>query len=341
MKFVDEAEIFVKGGRGGDGCVSFRREKYVPRGGPDGGDGGRGGDVWIQAKENLLTLYDLRLKRRYEAQNGRPGQGKQKNGKKGEDLYIYVPVGTLVFEVKEDGEKIFIADLDSKDKAILVAKGGKGGRGNIHFKSPVMRAPRIAEPGEEGEEKHLKLELKMIADVGLIGLPNAGKSTFITKVSAARPKIAPYPFTTLTPQLGVVEGDFGDKIVIADIPGLIEGAHLGHGLGHRFLKHISRTKVLVHLLSVEEISINNPLDGFLLVNSELEKFDPEMALKNQIQVINKIDLLSDEDRIRLRENILQKGEKVYFLSLKTGEGLEDVMREVWRRVKEYVPVKVF
>jgi GTP-binding protein len=341
MKFVDEAEIFVKGGRGGDGCVSFRREKYVPRGGPDGGDGGRGGDVWIQAKENLLTLYDLRLKRRYEAQNGRPGQGKQKNGKKGEDLYIYVPVGTLVFEVKEDGEKIFIADLDSKDKAILVAKGGKGGRGNIHFKSPVMRAPRIAEPGEEGEEKHLKLELKMIADVGLIGLPNAGKSTFITKVSAARPKIAPYPFTTLTPQLGVVEGDFGDKIVIADIPGLIEGAHLGHGLGHRFLKHISRTKVLVHLLSVEEISINNPLDGFLLVNSELEKFDPEMALKDQIQVINKIDLLSDEDRIRLRESILQKGEKVYFLSLKTGEGLEDVMREVWRRVKEYVPVKVF
>jgi len=341
MKFVDEAEIFVKGGRGGDGCVSFRREKYVPRGGPDGGDGGRGGDVWIQAKENLLTLYDLRLKRRYEAQNGRPGQGKQKNGKKGEDLYIYVPVGTLVFEVKEDGEKIFIADLDSKDKAILVAKGGKGGRGNIHFKSPVMRAPRIAEPGEEGEEKHLKLELKMIADVGLIGLPNAGKSTFITKVSAARPKIAPYPFTTLTPQLGVVEGDFGDKMVIADIPGLIEGAHLGHGLGHRFLKHISRTKVLVHLLSVEEISINNPLDGFLLVNSELEKFDPEMALKDQIQVINKIDLLSDEDRIRLRENILQKGEKVYFLSLKTGEGLEDVMREVWRRVKEYVPVKVF
>jgi GTP-binding protein len=341
MKFVDEAEIFVKGGRGGDGCVSFRREKYVPRGGPDGGDGGRGGDVWIQAKENLLTLYDLRLKRRYEAQNGRPGQGKQKNGKKGEDLYIYVPVGTLVFEVKEDGEKIFIADLDSKDKAILVAKGGKGGRGNIHFKSPVMRAPRIAEPGEEGEEKHLKLELKMIADVGLIGLPNAGKSTFITKVSAARPKIAPYPFTTLTPQLGVVEGDFGDKIVIADIPGLIEGAHLGHGLGHRFLKHISRTKVLVHLLSVEEISIDNPLDGFLLVNSELEKFDPEMALKDQIQVINKIDLLSDEDRIRLRENILQKGEKVYFLSLKTGEGLEDVMREVWRRVKEYVPVKVF
>jgi len=341
MKFVDEAEIFVKGGRGGDGCVSFRREKYVPRGGPDGGDGGRGGDVWIQAKENLLTLYDLRLKRRYEAQNGRPGQGKQKNGKKGEDLYIYVPVGTLVFEVKEDGEKILIADLDSKDKAILVAKGGKGGRGNIHFKSPVMRAPRIAEPGEEGEEKHLKLELKMIADVGLIGLPNAGKSTFITKVSAARPKIAPYPFTTLTPQLGVVEGDFGDKMVIADIPGLIEGAHLGHGLGHRFLKHISRTKVLVHLLSVEEISIDNPLDGFLLVNSELEKFDPEMALKDQIQVINKIDLLSDEDRIRLRESILQKGEKVYFLSLKTGEGLEDVMREVWRRVKEYVPVKVF
>lgn len=338
MKFIDEAEIFVKGGKGGNGCVSFRREKYVPRGGPDGGDGGKGGDVYLQAKENLITLYDLRLKKRYEAENGGYGQGKQKTGKNGEDLYIYVPVGTLVYEVLEDGKKIFIADLNDKDKKVLVAKGGKGGRGNIHFKSPVMRAPRIAEPGKEGEEKRLKLELKLIADVGLVGLPNAGKSTFLSVVSKARPKIAPYPFTTLTPNLGVVEGDFGDRIIFADIPGLIEGAHTGLGLGHRFLKHISRTKILLHILSVEEISLENPLEGFELVNWELEKFDKDLLKKEQILVINKIDLLDDNKKKLLQERLERTGIKVYLLSLVSKQGLHDVMKAIWIKVKGYVPI---
>lgn len=337
MKFVDEAEILVRAGRGGNGCVSFRREKYVPRGGPDGGDGGKGGDVYVKAKENLLTLYDLRLKRVYIAENGKPGQGKQKNGPKGKDLYIYVPPGTLVYEIDDNGEKKLLADLDVKDKSILVARGGRGGRGNTHFKSSVQRAPRIAERGEEGEEKRLFLELKLIADVGLIGLPNAGKSTFISKVSAARPKIASYPFTTLTPQLGVVEGDIGEKIIIADIPGLIEGAHKGQGLGDRFLRHVLRTKVLVHLLSVEEISLDSPLDGFELINEELSKFDPALVSKPQIQVINKIDLLDEGEKRYLKNRLEKLSKEVYLLSLKTKEGLSKVMEKIWLEVKGYVP----
>ncbi|WP_461834618.1 GTPase ObgE [Desulfothermus sp.] len=341
MKFVDEAEILVKAGRGGNGCVSFRREKYVPRGGPDGGDGGKGGDVYVQAKENLLTLYDLRLKRVYMAENGQPGQGKQKNGRKGKDLYIYVPMGTLVYEVNDKGEKKLLADLDGRDKGILVARGGRGGRGNTHFKSPVQRAPRIAERGEEGEEKRLFLELKLIADVGLIGLPNAGKSTFISKVSAARPKIASYPFTTLTPQLGVVEGDVGERIIIADIPGLIEGAHKGQGLGDRFLRHVLRTKVLVHLLSVEEISLDFPLDGFELINEELYRFDPALVSKPQIQVINKIDLLDEEQKRYLKKKLEKLSKEVYLLSLKTKEGLSRVMEKIWFEVKGYVPTILY
>ncbi len=341
MKFVDEAEILVKAGHGGNGCVSFRREKYVPRGGPDGGDGGKGGDVYVQAKENLLTLYDLRLKRVYMAENGQPGQGKQKNGRKGKDLYIYVPMGTLVYEVNDKGEKKLLADLDGRDKSILVARGGRGGRGNTHFKSPVQRAPRIAERGEEGEEKRLFLELKLIADVGLIGLPNAGKSTFISKVSAARPKIASYPFTTLTPQLGVVEGDVGERIIIADIPGLIEGAHKGQGLGDRFLRHVLRTKVLVHLLSVEEISLDFPLDGFELINEELYRFDPALVSKPQIQVINKIDLLDEEQKRYLKKKLEKLSKEVYLLSLKTKEGLSKVMEKIWLEVKGYVPTILY
>ena len=341
MKFVDEAEILVKAGHGGNGCVSFRREKYVPRGGPDGGDGGKGGDVYVQAKENLLTLYDLRLKRVYMAENGQPGQGKQKNGRKGKDLYIYVPMGTLVYEVNDKGEKKLLADLDGRDKSILVARGGRGGRGNTHFKSPVQRAPRIAERGEEGEEKRLFLELKLIADVGLIGLPNAGKSTFISKVSAARPKIASYPFTTLTPQLGVVEGDVGERIIIADIPGLIEGAHKGQGLGDRFLRHVLRTKVLVHLLSVEEISLDFPLDGFELINEELYRFDPALVSKPQIQVINKIDLLDEEQKRYLKKKLEKLSKEVYLLSLKTKEGLSKVMEKIWFEVKGYVPTILY
>jgi len=337
MKFVDEAQIHVKGGRGGDGCISFRREKYVPRGGPDGGDGGKGGDVWIRARENLLTLYDLRLKRNYRAENGRGGQGKQKTGRNGEDLYIDVPVGTLVYEIRPDGSNVLIADMDKEGKTICVARGGRGGRGNIHFKSPVLRAPRIAEEGKEGEERHLRLELKLIADVGLVGLPNAGKSTFISTVSAARPKIAPYPFTTLTPQLGVAMGDYGERLILADIPGLIEGAHLGQGLGHRFLKHISRTKILLHLLSAEEISLERPWEGFELINAELAKFDPELAQKKQIMAINKIDILDNAQLVRLQKVLKRASYHIHLISLATLQGVEEVMKRLWLEVKGVVP----
>ncbi|MFW6324119.1 MAG: GTPase ObgE, partial [Desulfovibrionales bacterium] len=235
MRFVDKATITIRSGKGGNGCVSFRREKYVPRGGPDGGDGGRGGDVIFQASSDLLTLYDFRMKGVFEAQNGKPGMGKGRNGPGGQDLIVKVPVGTLILERREE-EEILLADLTEDGQAVVVANGGRGGKGNTHFKSSTNRAPRYAQPGEPGEEKRIKLELKVIADIGLIGLPNAGKSTFISQVSAARPKIGAYPFTTLVPQLGIIENDLGQKMILADIPGLIEGAHAGQGLGHTFLK---------------------------------------------------------------------------------------------------------
>jgi GTPase len=226
MRFVDEATITIRSGRGGKGAVSFRREKYVPKGGPDGGDGGKGGDVIFRVSDNLLTLYDLRMQRLFEAENGRPGMGSAKYGRAGKDLVIEVPVGTLLYEVREEDEEL-VADLTLPGQEMVVARGGMGGQGNLHFKSPTNRAPRYAQPGEEGQEKRIRLELKILADVGLVGLPNAGKSTFIAQVSAARPKIASYPFTTLTPNLGVVRNDAGRRLVIADIPGLIEGAHEG------------------------------------------------------------------------------------------------------------------
>lgn len=248
MRFVDEAIISVKAGNGGHGCVSFRREKYIPKGGPNGGDGGDGGNVIARADPRLLSLYDFRLKRRYEAQNGQPGMGGQCYGKKGSDLILNLPVGTLLFVRNEDGEEL-LADLNEPEAEFVIARGGRGGKGNEHFKSSTMRAPRFAQPGEPGEEFSIRLELKMLADAGIIGLPNAGKSTFITRVSAARPKIADYPFTTLVPNLGVMMDDMDDRrLVLADIPGLIEGAHLGQGLGHRFLKHIERTRFLIHYL---------------------------------------------------------------------------------------------
>ncbi len=337
MKFVDEAQIYVKGGKGGNGCVSFRREKYIPRGGPDGGDGGRGGSVWIRAKGNLHTLYDLRLKKNYIAENGKGGEGKQKHGRRGRDLYIDVPVGTLVYEITREGKEVLLGDLTEENSAICVARGGKGGRGNVHFKSPTLRTPRIAEEGKDGEEKNLRLELKLIADVGLIGLPNAGKSTFISRVSAARPKIAPYPFTTLIPQLGVAQGDYGERLILADIPGLIEGAHLGHGLGQRFLKHISRTRVLLHIVSAEDISLHNPLMAFELVNDEIRRFDSHLLQKPQIQVINKIDLLKEKDLLQLKEIIERNHWNIQLISLLTLEGVEEVMKRIWEVAKGKVP----
>lgn len=332
MRFVDEAKILVKAGKGGKGCMSFRREKYIPRGGPDGGDGGDGGSVYMRADRRLLSLYDFRLKRVYEAQNGQPGRGGQCDGKKGADLVIGLPVGTLVFvEDSKEGERL-LADLSEPDMLVMVARGGRGGKGNEHFKSSTMRAPRFAQPGEPGEELPLKLELKILADAGLIGLPNAGKSTFISRVSAARPKIADYPFTTLVPNLGVMidEVDPERRMIIADIPGLIEGAHNGQGLGHRFLKHVERTRFLVHLLSIEDVNDADPWAGFELVNEELRKFDTELADRRQLQVINKIDLAEPERVEMLRKLAQKEGRQVYFISAKEGENLEPLIAEMWR-----------
>lgn len=331
MRFVDEARILVKAGKGGRGCMSFRREKFIPRGGPDGGDGGNGGSVYLRADSRLLSLYDFRLKRVYEAQNGQPGRGGQCDGKKGADLVLGLPVGTLVFaEGGEDGEKL-VADLSEPESLVLVARGGRGGKGNEHFKSSTMRAPRFAQPGEPGEELNLRLELKILADAGLVGLPNAGKSTFISRVSAARPKIADYPFTTLTPNLGVMvdEVDPEKRLVIADIPGLIEGAHTGQGLGHKFLRHVERTRFLVHILSIEDVDDANPWAGFELVNEELRKFDPELADRRQIEVINKIDLVPEERLQALMARAEHDNRRIYFISAKEDINLAPLVEEMW------------
>lgn len=330
MRFVDEAKIQVRAGKGGHGCVSFRREKFVPRGGPDGGNGGEGGSVYLRADNRLLSLYDFRLKRLYEAQNGQPGQGSQCDGKKGTDLVLGLPVGTLVFAEGPEGERL-LADLSEPDSLALAARGGRGGKGNEHFKSATMRAPRFAQPGEPGEELNLRLELKILADAGLIGLPNAGKSTFISRVSAARPKIAAYPFTTLTPNLGVMidEVDPDKRMVIADIPGLIEGAHAGQGLGHRFLKHVERTRFLVHMLSIEDVDDVDPWAGFELVNEELRRFDPELAERRQIEVVNKIDLVDEERLETLKARAEADGRKIFFISAREEQALEPLVAELW------------
>ena len=331
MRFVDDARIQVRAGKGGHGCLSFRREKFVPRGGPDGGNGGDGGSVLLKADGRLLSLYDFRLKRLYEARNGSPGEGSQCDGKKGENLVLHLPVGTLVFAEGPDGEEL-LADLSDPDAEVLVARGGRGGKGNEHFKSSTMRAPRFCQPGEPGEEKNLRLELKILADAGLLGLPNAGKSTFITQVSAARPKIAAYPFTTLTPNLGVMidEVDPDRRMVIADIPGLIEGAHEGQGLGLRFLKHVERTRFLVHILSVEDVGDEDPWAGFNLINEELRRFDEELGERQQIEVVNKIDLITPERLEELKARAKADGRDIYFISARDGIDIEPLVEELWR-----------
>lgn len=335
MRFIDEAEITVRSGRGGKGCVSFRREKYIPRGGPDGGDGGRGGDVIFRANAKLLSLYDFRMKRVHEARNGQHGQGQERTGAAAEDLIVDVPVGTLLYEIDEDGKKRLIADLAEDGQAECLAKGGRGGKGNTHFKSSTMRTPRFAQPGEDGQEKRLRLELKILADVGIIGLPNAGKSTLITALSAARPKIAPYPFTTLTPNLGVIRLENGKTLVLADIPGLVAGAHEGRGLGHRFLKHVERTRFLLHLLSVEEISLEaDPWGGFALLNEELARFDPVLATKRQLLAVNKIDLWPEDKLVRLRTLAKEHGLEVHLISALSGLGLDELEKRLWELAQE-------
>ncbi len=287
MKFIDEAVIHVSAGKGGPGCVSFRREKYVPKGGPDGGDGGKGGDVIIKTSERRRTLYQFRYKKHFKAANGAPGQGKQKTGKNGENVVIEVPPGTIVRDVET---RELIKDFTEPDDAVVIAKGGAGGRGNRRFVSSTNRAPRHAQSGLPGETHSLQLELKLLADAGIIGYPNAGKSTLISRLSSAKPKIADYPFTTLTPTLGIVTPDSGEPFAVADIPGLIEGAHNGAGLGDKFLKHVERTRMLVHLIDAAAIDPDDPLKAYKAINREIAGFRPEIMEKPQIVVLNKIDL---------------------------------------------------
>lgn len=333
MKFVDEATIQVKAGNGGNGCVSFRREKFVARGGPDGGNGGSGGSVYAVASPRLYSLYDFRLKRIYEAPNGQGGMGSQCDGRKGEDLIIELPAGTQLYELTGEGEVLF-ADVSDTKTPVLLAAGGRGGKGNEHFKSSTMRAPRFAQKGEPGEEKTFRLELKILADAGLLGLPNAGKSTFLSRVSAARPKIADYPFTTIAPNLGVLidNADPDRRMVIADIPGLIEGAHAGQGLGDRFLRHVERTRFLVHILSVEDVNPNaeNPWEGFDLINSELSLFDEELARRRQIEVVNKIDLRTPKELDALKALAAAAGRDILFISAKEEIGLEELLERMWK-----------
>ena len=336
MRFVDEATISVRSGNGGHGCAAFRRERFIPKGGPSGGDGGKGGDVILRAAHRLLTLQDFRLKRSYTASNGQPGMGKDRYGKAADDLVLNLPVGTLVYEVSEDEDEDgrterLVADLVKDGQEVVVCQGGQGGRGNIHFKTSTNQAPRFAEEGKPGQAKRLRLELKILADVGLLGLPNAGKSTLITALSQARPKIAAYPFTTLTPNLGVIEGELGARLIMADIPGLIEGASQGVGLGHTFLKHVERTHFLVHLLSAEEVTKDDPFAGFGLLDGELAQYDPALADKPQIRVINKIDLLTPERLAELEAEADKVGLDLRFISALTGQGVAELKAEIWQR----------
>ncbi len=323
MHFIDYVTIFVKAGDGGRGCVSFRREKYVPRGGPDGGDGGRGGHIIFRATDELNTLIDLRYHREYRAQRGQHGMGKKMHGKDGEDLVIPVPVGTIIKEA--DSESVII-DLDQDGLMEIIAKGGRGGLGNAHFATPVRQAPRYAQPGEPGEEKHLVLELKLFADIGLIGLPNAGKSTLLSVISAARPKIAAYPFTTLAPVLGVVKMADYRSFVVADIPGLIEGAHRGVGLGFQFLRHVERTTMLLHLVDVSEMAQGDPVDNFETILRELELYSPDLMKKPQAAAATKSDIAGNKERLdKIRRYCEDRAMDFFTVSAVTGEGISQLI----------------
>jgi GTP-binding protein len=331
--FVDQVDIHVAAGDGGKGCLSFRREKYVPRGGPDGGDGGAGGSVYIVATPRKNTLVDFRFHPEFEARSGQHGQGSNRTGQAGDDLEIEVPIGTLVYEQLAEGGTRLIADLAEEGQRVLIAKGGRGGLGNARFATSTNRAPRKTQPGEPGEEKSLRLELKLLADVGLVGFPNAGKSTLIARISAARPKIADYPFTTLTPNLGVVSMSDDRSFVVADVPGLIEGAHAGHGLGHQFLRHIERTKVLIQLVDISSASGRDPVQDFETITEELRLFDPKLAAKPQLVAANKMDALDEPERLAELERRVKKSKLPLFrISGVTGEGVPALLEAAWREI---------
>jgi GTP-binding protein len=333
--FVDEVDIHVTAGRGGRGCLAFRREKYVPRGGPSGGDGGHGGSVFIVASPHINTLINFRFHPEFDAERGGHGEGSNRHGKNGQHLELEVPVGTLVYDRTgaPEIEPRLVADLAHAGDRVLIAKGGRGGLGNAHFATSTNRAPRKVQPGEEGEEKWLRLELRLLADVGLVGFPNAGKSTLISRISAARPKIADYPFTTLVPNLGVVRLSDDRSFVVADVPGLIEGAHRGQGLGHQFLRHLERTKVLVHLVDVSSLSGRDPVADMDVIRRELELFDAGLAAKPQLVAANKIDALDDEDRARAVERRARELQLPFFrISGVTGEGVPELLEAAWREL---------
>lgn len=332
MQFVDYVKINVKAGDGGRGCISFRREKYVPKGGPDGGDGGRGGHIIIKATDRLNTLLDLKYRRTYKAERGHHGKGKNMHGSNGKDLIVNVPVGTVI---KDALTNELIADLDKNGMEIIVARGGKGGLGNAHFVTPVRQAPKFAQPGEKGEEKSLILELKLLADVGLIGLPNAGKSTFLSVISSAKPKIAEYPFTTLTPVLGVVKLKDYKSFVVTDIPGLIEGAHKGAGLGYQFLRHVERTSLLLHLIDISDIGIGDPVENLKKINRELELYNKELVEKPQIVIGTKLDISIEKKRLyRLEEYCKINNMEFFPISSLTKKGIEPLLYYISTKLEE-------
>jgi GTP-binding protein len=328
MKFLDQCKVYIRSGDGGGGAVSFRREKFIPLGGPDGGDGGRGGDVWVIAVEGLNTLIDYRYKQHFKAETGVHGMGRDRHGANGEDVILKVPVGTQVMD--ESNEHV-LADLDEPGARVCLAKGGNGGFGNAHFKGPVNQAPKFANPGLAGEERWIWLRLKLIADVGLVGLPNAGKSTFLAATSAARPKIADYPFTTLTPNLGVVDLSEQERFVLADIPGLIEGASEGAGIGTRFLGHVERTAVLIHLLDGTQEDV---VQAYRTVREELKAYGNGLADKTELVGLNKVDALDPETRkAKLKTLTKALGRKPFVVSGVSGEGVTDLLRAAWGEVK--------
>lgn len=332
--FIDRARIFVQSGKGGDGMSSFRHEKFVPKGGPNGGDGGQGGNVVLVADRNVNTLVDFRFRRLFKAKPGGKGEGSNKYGRNAEDLLITVPLGTIVKD-EETGQ--VMADLSRDGQQAIVAKGGRGGRGNWHFRTSANRTPTFAERGEPGEERWLRLELKVLADVGLLGYPSVGKSSILRKVSAAQPEVAAYHFTTLNPILGVVNLPDHRSFVMADIPGLIDGASEGVGLGHDFLRHIERTKILIHVVDVSGIEGRDPIDDYEKINAELAKYSEKLARKRQVVAANKIDLLGDSDNLeRLMDYMTAHGVEVYPICAMTGEGMDKLLERVWTMLEEYV-----
>jgi GTP-binding protein len=333
--FVDEVDIHVEAGHGGRGCLAFRREKFVPRGGPSGGDGGHGGSVYLVASPHINTLINFRFHPEFQAQRGEHGMGSNCTGHGGGDLELAVPIGTLVYEKTAEGDPPYrlLADLADEGQRVLVAKGGRGGMGNARFATSTNRAPRKVQPGEPGEIRDLRLELKLLADVGLVGFPNAGKSTMIARISAARPKIADYPFTTLVPNLGVVRLGEDRSFVVADVPGLIEGAHRGLGLGHQFLRHLERTKVLVHLVDVSSATGRDPVSDLDIIRQELQLFQPTLAAKPQIVAASKIDAVDDESRvIAVAKRAADLKLPFYRVSAATGTGIPELLEAMWQRL---------